>query len=210
MVQAALREVHRSAAPTGTPPRPAPDASTPVEDVVASATRSDARAWDELVRRYAGLVWAVARSHQLSAADSADVSQTTWLRLVEHIAELNDPARVGSWLATTARRECLMVLGQRARVMPTAEVPEPSAADGPPMDARLLAEERDVALWRAFSRLDSRDQALLRLLSAEPPNSYRDIGAALDMPIGSIGPTRSRCLERLRRELERLPEAAGI
>jgi RNA polymerase sigma factor (sigma-70 family) len=213
MVQAALRAGHiqRSApALPGATPSPPPGASTPVEDVVAAAARGDRRAWNEIVRRYSGLVWAVARSHQLTSADSADVAQTTWLRLVEHIEDLKDPARVGSWLATTARRECLQVLGHTARCRPTDEVPEPAGEERPPVEARLLTAERDAALWRAFSRLAPSDQVLLRLLSAEPPASYKDIAAALDMPIGSIGPTRSRCLERLRSEVERLPEAPAI
>jgi RNA polymerase sigma factor (sigma-70 family) len=132
------------------------------------------------------------------------VVQTTWLRLVEHLDRLQDPSRVGAWLATTARRECLRVLRDSARQVPTEELPEtPVNAE---LDAALLAAERDRALWQAFGGLSERCQALLRILVADPPPSYEEIGAALDMPIGSIGPTRARCLERLRG----LAETAGV
>jgi len=178
--------------------------STAPECLVRAAARGDAGAWDELVDRYTGLVWAVARAHRLSAADAADVAQTTWLRLVEHLGRLKTPAAVGAWLATTARRECLHVLRQASRCQPSEAVPEPEATERPDADAPLLLAERDATLWRAFTRLPARDQALLRLLTADPRPSYDEIGLALDMPIGSIGPTRARALERLRREAGRL------
>jgi RNA polymerase sigma factor (sigma-70 family) len=184
--------------------------SASVEQQVAAAARGDRHAWNALVNRYSGLVWSVARAHRLNAADSADVVQTTWLRLIEHIGALHDPARVGSWLATTARRECLRILRHTTRCAPTEEVPEPAPTEDEAIDARLLAQERDATLWEAFSRLPARDQALLRLLSSDPPASYQEIAAALDMPVGSIGPTRARCLARLRRELDRLPKAAAL
>ena len=123
-------------------------------------------------------------------------SRRRWLRLVENLGRLQDPERVGAWLATTARRECLRTLRHSARQVPTEELPE-EGVDAR-LDAALLVEERDRALWQAFGGLSERCQALLRILVADPPPSYEDIGAALDMPIGSIGPTRQRCLERLR------------
>ena len=163
-----------------------------VAELVRAAAEGDQAAWNGLVDRYNGLVWSVARSHRLAAADASDVVQTTWLRLVEKLGRLQEPERVGAWLATTARRECLRTLRHSARLLPTEELPEEGVA------ARLLVEERDRALWQAFGGLSDRCQALLRILVADPPPSYEDIGAALDMPIGSIGPTRQRCLERLR------------
>jgi RNA polymerase sigma factor (sigma-70 family) len=178
--------------------------STAPERLVRAAAQGDSGAWNELVERYSGLVWAVARAHRLSAADAADVAQTTWLRLVEHLERLKTPAAVGAWLATTARRECLHVLRQASRCQPSEAVPEPEAAERPDADTPLLLAERDATLWRAFTRLPARDQALLRLLTADPRPSYDEIGLALDMPIGSIGPTRARALERLRREAGRL------
>jgi len=168
--------------------------------LVAAAAAGDQLAWNGLVARFSGLVWAVIRGHRLSGADAADVSQTTWLRLVEHLDRVQDPARVGAWLATTARRECLRTLRMSGRQVPCGDdLPEP-VQDVPGIDDALLRDERDSELWEAFGRLGDRDQALLRMLSADPAPSYREVSAALDMPIGSIGPTRARCLERLRRE----------
>lgn len=172
--------------------------------LVEGAAAGDERAWARLVDELGGLVWAVARAHRLSGADAADVAQITWLRLLEHLDGLDDPPRVGAWLATTARRECLRVLRRSARLVPHGdELPE-VVDDAPAPDAALLVQERDAALWVAFARLGGRDRALLRMLVADPTPSYEEIGAALGMPIGSIGPTRARALARLEREIERL------
>src|SRR4051812_47572179 len=152
-----------------------------VAELVRAAAAGDHAAWNGLVDRYNGLVWSVARSHRLSSADASDVVQTTWLRLVENLGRLQDPERVGAWLATTARRECLRTLRHSARLLPTEELPE-EGVDAR-LDAALLVDERDRALWQAFGGLSDRCQALLRILVADPPPSYEDIGASLDMPI---------------------------
>ncbi len=167
-----------------------------VAELVRAAAEGDRAAWDGLVDRYNGLVWSVARSFRLASADASDVVQTTWLRLVEHLGSLQDPERVGAWLATTARREALRTLRHSARQVPTEELPD--AGTDAQLDAALLVAERDRALWQAFGGLSERCQALLRVLVADPPPSYDEISASMDMPIGSIGPTRQRCLERLR------------
>jgi RNA polymerase sigma factor (sigma-70 family) len=176
---------------------------TDLSSLVERARRGDQAAWDELVSRHAGLVWAITRAHRLSAADAADVAQATWLKLVEHLPRLRNPDALCGWLATTARRECLRVLKQADRVVPTPEAPD-VAADRPGPDAKLIGDERAAVLWQALARLSGRDQMLLRVLAADPPPSYQQIGAALGMPIGSIGPTRARALARLRREVDRL------
>jgi RNA polymerase sigma factor (sigma-70 family) len=176
------------------------DADPPL--LIARAREGDDQAWDALVARYAGLVWSVARAHRLGHADAADVAQTTWTKLVEHLDRLQEPAAIGGWLATTARRECLRLIRQAERTTFHDGVPE-IADETPGLDAGLLVSERDAELWNAFSRLGPRDQALLRMLTAEPAPSYQEISAALGMPVGSIGPTRARALERLRRELAR-------
>lgn len=165
------------------------------------AAAGDRDALDELVSEFEGLLWAIARGHRLSDADAADVAQTAWLQLLQNLHRLEDPTRMGAWLATTARRECLRKLRASAREIPNDEPPEP-AAESPSIDAPLLEAERDATLWEAFGRLPTRDQALLRMLVVDPQPSYEEIGAALDMPVGSIGPTRGRALARLRRELE--------
>jgi RNA polymerase sigma factor (sigma-70 family) len=173
-----------------------------ITELVAAAAAGDQRAWNGLVQQFGGMVWAVARAHRLRDADAADVSQTTWLRLLDHVGQLKDPARVGAWLATTARRECLRVLREsERRILYGDDAPEHESPDMAP-DEVVLLSERDDALQRSFSSLRPSDQALLRLLMAEPRPPYEEIAAALDMPIGSIGPTRQRALERLRRQLE--------
>jgi RNA polymerase sigma factor (sigma-70 family) len=155
------------------------------------------------VDEFSGLVWAVARAHRLSDADAADVAGTTWLALVENLGRVREADRLGAWLATTARRESLRILRGAQRQVPTGEDFAEAPADGADAAGDLIARERDDLLWRAFGRLPARDQALLRLLVADPQPSYDEISAALEMPIGSIGPTRGRALERLRREVER-------
>jgi RNA polymerase sigma factor (sigma-70 family) len=169
--------------------------------LLSAAAGGDSGAWGELVARFSGLLWATARAHRLSAADSADAVQTTWLRLVENLERIDHPERLGGWLATTARRECLLVLrrGRREPAVPTDEVFEHLPDQREPLDAALLATERDAALWRVFDELSDRCRRLLRVLLADPAPAYADVAAALDMPIGSIGPTRQRCLGRLRR-----------
>jgi RNA polymerase sigma factor (sigma-70 family) len=170
---------------------------------VRAAAAGDELAWNALAEEFGGMIWAVARTYRLRDAEASDVCQATWLRLLEHLERLKDPSRVGAWLATTARRECLRVLRENDRQIPYGDdVPEYEAPDGAP-DEALLLTERDEALWRTFSRLRASDQALLRLVLADPRPPYEVIAAALDMPIGSIGPTRKRALERLRREFDR-------
>lgn len=166
--------------------------------LVRAAARGEQRAWNELVARFQGLVWATARAHRLSRADAADVAQTVWLRLVENLDRIREPDRLGAWLATTARRESLRYLRLHGRELPSDEADAFEAAGGEPLEAALLEDERDGALWRAFARLSERCQALLRLLVSEDEPSYEAVGAALDMPVGAIGPTRMRCLEKLR------------
>lgn len=180
-------------------PRPA-SYDEPVAPLLAAAADGDSAAWDQLVERFTGLLWATARSHRLSTADAGDVVQTTWLRLVENLGRIQDPERLGGWLATTARRECLAVLRRSQRepsvVTDTvfAQVPDPRA----PIDAALIADERDAVLWQVFDQLPDRCRRLLRVLLADPPPAYAEVAAALEMPIGSIGPTRARCLAQLR------------
>lgn len=176
--------------------------------LVQAAAEGGQDAWNELVQRYSGLVWSVPRSYGLPAADAADVAQTTWLRLVERLSTIRDPERVGAWLATTARNECRQTLRRGGRQIPTDDdyQLEPREPASEPVDAALLTAERDHALWRSVDDLSDGCRTLLRVLMADPPPSYAEVGAALDMPVGSIGPTRRRCLQRLRE----LVDAAGI
>ncbi len=177
-----------------------------IEELLRGAREGDASAWSTLVNRFAGLVWATARAHRLSQADAADVNQTTWLRLVENLDRIHDPERLGAWLATTARRECLRHIRLRDRELKIDDDSFFEVPSAEPVEERIIIRDRDAALRRAFARIGERCQALLRMLSAPEPPSYEEIGAALGMPIGAIGPTRARCLEKLRRA----PELAKI
>lgn len=167
--------------------------------LVADASRGDRRAWERIVDEYVGLIWAIARSHRLADGDAHDVTQTTWLRLVENIDRLAEPSRVGAWLATTARRECLRVLRQAKRTVLLDEWDDVDCGqvDDQEVDAGLLRSEQDHIVREALEQLSPSAQALLRLLVLDPPPSYEEISAALDVPIGSIGPTRGRSLRKL-------------
>ncbi len=177
-----------------------------LHSLVSRALDGDEAAWSAIVDRFSGLVWATARAHRLSGADAADVVQFTWLRLVEHLDRVNDPERLGGWLATTARRESLRVLRLGGRHQLTGEIESFEVPDGLDVDEAVLTGERDSALWQAFARLSERCQALLRLLVAATEPSYQEVSAALGIPIGAIGPTRMRCLATLRTNVE----AAGL
>lgn len=179
--------------------------------LLAAAADGDQRSWAILVDRYAQLVWTVARSFRLDGADAADVSQATWLRLVEHLRDIREPNQLGSWLVTTARREALALLRRSMRAVPTGDawrldLPD-LTAETP--DGRVVRSDDAAAVRRAFRRLPVNCQQLLYVLLAEPTPSYAEVGAALGMPIGSIGPTRARCLSSLRRLLTGLEVQDG-
>ena len=171
-----------------------------VAGAVRRAAAGDKDAWDEIVDSFSGLVWSVANSHRLGPADGAEVVQTTWQRLLEHLDRIREPERLGGWLATTARRESLRMLRLRARELATDdEVTIGRGLEpGPTPEEAMLDRDRDRQLWHAFNRLPERCQRLLRLVVLLTP-SYAEVAATMEMPIGSIGPTRARCLDRLRR-----------
>ncbi len=184
---------------------PSPAHAPELERLVELARAGDTRAIEALVRRYAGLVGAVTRGFRLSPADAEDVAQTTWLRLVERLGQLREPGALPGWVSTTARRESLRILQGATREVLAGEVPEPQGDHASPETSVTTYERRQVVA-RALSALPDRDRRLLRLLFAEPAMSYEAISASMAMPIGSIGPTRARCLARLRRD----PQLAGL
>jgi RNA polymerase sigma factor (sigma-70 family) len=162
-------------------------------------------AWERLVAKYSRLIWAMTRDFKLSESDASDVVQATWLRLLEHIDRIEHPDRVGSWLATTARHECLRHLAARKRVVLVQDDDDAlvdAVSHQPEIDEGLLAAERAQAVREAMLSLPWRWQRLLELLMSDPPVSYVEISDQLGLPIGSIGPTRGRCLERLRELLQ--------
>jgi RNA polymerase sigma factor (sigma-70 family) len=195
----------------GLPPTPTSGNGVDVANLVRRAAEGHRWAWEGLVAQYSRLIWAMTRDFKLAESDAADVVQATWLRLLEYIDRIEHPDRVGSWLATTARHECLRHLAARKRVV-LMQDDDDALADllghQPEIDERLLADERAKAVRDALLLLPSRWQQLLELLMSDPPASYAEISDQLGLPVGSIGPTRGRCLERLR-ELLATSAAAG-
>lgn len=174
-----------------------------VTGLVTRARNGEERAWDALVEWYAPLIRSICRRHRLGGADAGDVGQHVWLQLVDHLDKVRDAAALPGWLATTTRRECARV--QRAA--------RGAHATGHPLDAetipdhqaqtveqQLLAAERHAALREAFALLPLCCQRLIALLIQDPPLPYATISARLNIPVGSIGPKRGRCLDRLRRD----------
>jgi RNA polymerase sigma factor (sigma-70 family) len=178
-----------------------------LERVVLAASTGNGAAWSALVERFTARLSSVARRHRLSAHDAEDVVQTTWLRLLEHIDGVREPRAVAGWLETTARRESLRMVRSTQRERPTDEVELGDEAVPSTATDGLLAAERRQAVTRTLATLPPRQQRLLALLFAEPSPSYAEIAKALDMPVGSIGPTRERCLSRLRTNDELLAVA---
>ena len=181
--------------------------SSDVARLVRRAADGDRQAWERLVDQFARLIWSITGEFRLAESDAADVAQTTWLRLFEHIHRIQYPDRVGSWLAATARNECLRNIAAHKRVVLGHDdaVLDNAVAQEPDVDARLLADERARVVQDAMSSLPRRWQRLLELLMADPPASYAEISDQLGLPIGSIGPTRGRCLARLRVQLQVSP-----
>ncbi len=188
-------------APTRTSADPVHD-NPVVIDLVTRARNGDNQAWDALVEQYSPLIWSICRRHRLGGADAQDVGQSVWLQLVGHLARIRDPAALPGWLATVTRRECLRIL-RTAPGVPAARcwldaktVPDEQAATP---ERALLTAERHAALREAFRDLPPCGQQLILLLIADPPLPYAEISARLGIPVGSIGPTRRRCLDKLRR-----------
>ena len=171
-----------------------------VAQLVRDAAAGHGWAWERLVDQYARLIWAITREFKLPESDASDVSQVTWLRLLEHIHRLKSPERVGSWLAATARNECLRCLAARKKTVLGHDddvATQGSAGPEPEIDERLLAAERAKMVREALASLPPKWRQLLELLMADPPVPYAEISRQLGLPVGSIGPTRRRCLARL-------------
>jgi RNA polymerase sigma factor (sigma-70 family) len=166
--------------------------------LVARAAGDDQQAWDELIERYAPLVWAICTRYRLSSHDIEDVGQSVWLLLVEQLGKLREPAALPGWLATTTKRECLRVTATRKSQQLGSTVDDALVADKRALDEEILVAERNAALRAACTELPPHGQRLLAMLFRDPPCSYSEISATLGIPIGSVGPQRARCLERLR------------
>lgn len=178
-------------------------ADTAVAVLVTAAAAGDRCAWETLVERYVGLLWSIALHHGIGEADAADVVQVTWMRLLENIGNLREPDRVGAWLATTARREALRTATMRKRVSLYDDDVFLEGADviTPPVDEILLDTETAAEARAALGTLPSAWQELMELLVSDQDLTYQDVSARLGIPVGSIGPTRQRCVKRLRAAL---------
>jgi len=172
-----------------------------VTDLVRRARGGDQQAWNVLVERYAPLIWSICRAYRLGGADTDDVGQTVWLQLVDQLGKIREPAALPGWLATTTRRECGRTL-RAARKSSARYVPDDQKIrdeQAVPAEEELLAAERAAALREAFDDLPPACRRLIALLIEDPPLSYAQISARLGIPVGSIGPSRRRCLDKLRR-----------
>lgn len=180
--------------------------------VVALVSRvgdGDQEAWNEIIERYSPLVWSICLRFELTRQDIDDVGQSVWLLLVENIQSLREAAALPGWLATTTRRECLRVVRAARRHDHAGLPPEdqmPLDPDDTTIEQELIIAERNAALRAAFAELPQRCHQLLSMLVSDPPPAYARISAELGIPVGSIGPTRARCLDRLRQS----PHLAGI
>jgi len=176
--------------------------------LLVAAAGGDATAWNAIVARYERLVWSVVRGYRLDAASAADIAQTVWLKLVENLDRIREPERLPSWLATTARNEALRMVRAQQRTIPT-EFEHDLVDDAlPAPDAALLENEQLAELVTAFGELPEECRRLLRLLTTDPPLDYDTISELTGRPKGSIGPTRGRCIERLRRIMHRHDDVA--
>ena len=178
--------------------------------LVQSAVDGDTAAWKAIVEGLSPLVWSVVRAHRLSDADGHEVYQTVWFRFAQHLGRIREPDKAGSWLASTARNECLKVIKSLRRLTPTDDpqlldrvseerTPEQSVLDS---EEAAAQSERVRRLWQEFEALGERCRQLLRVLISSPPPSYQEVSAALGIAVGSIGPMRQRCLRRLRARLD--------
>ena len=169
--------------------------------LVDRASGSDQSVWDEIVERYSPLVWSICARFQLSNYDSEDVAQNVWLLLVEQLGKLREPAALPGWLATTTHRECLRVVmaARKSEQRGSKLYDALQFVDDTVIDEEILLAERNAALRTALAELPLPCRKLLAMLVSDPPHSYAEISATLDIPVGSIGPQRARCLERLRK-----------
>ena len=178
------------------------DAATACE-LVAAAQAGDHTAWPDLISRYGGMLRSVTAQFRLQDADTADVVQSTWLHAVEQLDRLRQPERFGGWLKTIAYRECLAVVMLARREYPDAHVAENVAEPTSDPAAQAVGAETRRAVQAALDALPARRRILMEVLFYWPAVNYVQVAEAVDMPLGSVGPTRARTLGRLRAQLER-------
>jgi RNA polymerase sigma factor (sigma-70 family) len=172
-----------------------------VADLVTRARNGDQQAWNSLVERYAPLIWGICQHYRLGRADTEDAGQGVWLQFVNHLGAIRDPAALSGWLATTTRRECSRVVRAARGPQAAGQLLDENIPDKQTRTAEqeLLAAERHAALREAFTCLSPSRQQLMAMLIEDLPVPYTEISARLGIPVSSIGPTRRRCLDQIRR-----------
>lgn len=178
--------------------------------LVSEAREGSEDALGEIVTEFSPLLWHIARAAGLSTADAEDVVQTVWMRLLAHLDDIRDSAALAGWLVTTTRREAWRVRDAGRKQLATdtevfAALPDPR----PGSDEQIIIDDQRRALWQAIGQLSKRCQELLRIVAFVPRPDYAAAAAELGMPIGSIGPTRGRCLAKLRALLGIDPEGSS-
>jgi len=186
-----------------------PDRGARIAGLLGAAREGSEDALGQIVAELSPLLWQVTRATGLSSGDAEDVLQTVWLRLVAHLDDIHDSAALVGWLVTTAKREAWRVCARGRRQLPAdqdllAELPD----RGPGSEEQVILNDQRRRLWAAISLLSARCQELLRIIAFAPRPDYAAVAAALGMPVGSIGPTRGRCLAKLRALLASDPAAS--
>ncbi|WP_433294367.1 RNA polymerase sigma factor [Pseudonocardia sp. CA-142604] len=176
-------------------------------ELLALARQGDGSAWAEVVVRYRGLVASVVRAYRLQDADARDAEQRTWLRLVEHLGSLRDPDRLGGWLATTASRECLRIL-RESQILVGLEMDAVPATE-PGVEEQVIDADTAARLWQIVGTLPPRGRTIMRALFADEPRPYAEVARATGIPIGSLGPSRARLIDRVRRSFDDGTYATG-
>ncbi|MDH4307049.1 MAG: sigma-70 family RNA polymerase sigma factor [Acidimicrobiia bacterium] len=170
----------------------------PVSELLQRAAEGDRVAWRSIVDRYHRLVWSVIRGYRLDSSAAEDVFQTVWQRLIENCGRIRDPERLPGWLATTTRNEALRVLRHQKRQIPSEFEYDVADRLAGSVDDSLVESETQRAALVAFGRLPDDAQVLLRLFCSDPPLDYQTISELSGRPVGSLGPTRARILDKLR------------
>jgi RNA polymerase sigma factor (sigma-70 family) len=176
---------------------------SPVEALLDNAMAGVESAWKEIVARYSPLVFSVCHRCGVDGFDAEDVVGNVWLRLIANLAKIREPKALPKWLMTTARRECVVLLRDKGRQIPKEAIDQTAPGTA---EVFLLDAERSDAVRRALAELSESDRALLELLFSDPPTPYVAISVHLGIPVGAIGPTRQRCLARMRR----IPSVAAL
>ena len=173
----------------------APDSAA---DLLLRVRDGDPAAWKEIVCRYGKLVSTTVRSFRLQEADALDAVQITWLRLAENAHRVQFPEKLGGWLATTARRECLRILRQAKPAPDLTNMTPETVADPLGPEQRVIDADTAQRLWNLVAELSPRRKTLLQALFTDSPHSYAEVARTAGIPLGAIGPTRARALQQLR------------